>query len=84
LKPQNVGRHIGKPQTDRTLIIFKNKTMTEEQAKTMLKLLTEISNKLTDISEKISTDYESDTVIGKLNDINTNLMLIENNTTKEF
>lgn len=58
--------------------------MTEEQAKTMLKLLTEISNKLTDISEKISTDYELDTVTGKLNDINTNLILIESNTTKEF
>ncbi len=58
--------------------------MTEEQAKIMLKLLTEISTKLTDISEKMSNEYESDTVVGRLNDINTNLIQIESNINKEF
>ena len=58
--------------------------MTELQAERMLNLLIEISGKLTDISNQISSDYESDTVVSKLNDINTNLMLIESNTTKEF
>lgn len=58
--------------------------MTEEQAERMLNLLIEISGKLTDISNQISSDYESDTVVSKLSDINTNLMLIESNTTKEF
>ncbi|WP_348799053.1 hypothetical protein [Flavobacterium adhaerens] len=58
--------------------------MTELQAERMLNLLIEISGKLTDISNQISSDYESDTVVSKLNDINTNLMLMESNTTKEF
>lgn len=58
--------------------------MTELQAERMLNLLIEISGKLTDISNQISSDYESDTVASKLSDINTNLMLIESNTTKEF
>jgi hypothetical protein len=58
--------------------------MTELQAERMLNLLIEISGKLTDISNQISSDYESDTVVSKLSDINTNLMLIESNTTKEF
>jgi hypothetical protein len=58
--------------------------MTELQAERMLNLLIEISGKLTDISNQISSDYESDTVVSKLSDISTNLMLIESNTTKEF
>ena len=58
--------------------------MTELQAERMLNLLIEISGKLTDISNQISSDYEYDTVVSKLSDINTNLMLIESNTTKEF
>ena len=58
--------------------------MTELQAERMLNLLIEISGKLTDISNQISSDYESDTVVSKLSDINTNLMLIESNTTKEL
>lgn len=58
--------------------------MTELQAERMLNLLIEINGKLTDISNQISSDYESDTVVSKLSDINTNLMLIESNTTKEF
>jgi len=58
--------------------------MNEEQAERMLNLLIEISGKLTDISNQISSDHESDTVVSKLSDINMNLMLIESNTTKEF
>ena len=58
--------------------------MTELQSERMLNLLIEISGKLTDISNQISSDNESDTVVSKLSDINTNLMLIESNTTKEF
>ena len=58
--------------------------MTELQAERMLNLLIEISGKLTDISNQISSDYESDTVVSKLSDINTNLMLIESNTIKDF
>jgi hypothetical protein len=58
--------------------------MTEEQAERMLNLLIEISGKLTDISTQISPDYETDTVVGRLSDVVTNLMLIESNTTKEF
>ena len=50
--------------------------MTELQAERMLNLLIEISGKLTDISNQISSDYESDTVVSKLSDINTNLMSI--------
>ncbi|WP_164998700.1 hypothetical protein [Flavobacterium sp. 140616W15] len=32
--------------------------MNEDQAQTMIELLVEISNKLTDISKKISSEYE--------------------------
>lgn len=40
--------------------------MTEDQAQTMIDLLVEISNKLTDLSAKISSDYEGNTIAEKL------------------
>lgn len=40
--------------------------MTEDQAQVMIDLLVEISNKLTDLSAKISSDYEGNTISEKL------------------
>ncbi|WP_445908598.1 hypothetical protein [Yeosuana sp.] len=40
--------------------------MTEDQAQTMIDLLVEISNKLTDLSAKIASDYEGNTISEKL------------------
>lgn len=40
--------------------------MTEDQAQVMIDLLVEISNKLTDLSAKISSDYEGNTLSEKL------------------
>lgn len=57
-----------------------NKTMTEEQAERMMNLLIEISGKLTDISEKISSDYEADTISKKLEDVVSALNSIDSNT----
>ena len=54
--------------------------MTEDQAQTMIDLLVEISNKLTDLNEKIGGDYDYGTVNYKLNDIKSELSNIESNT----
>ena len=40
--------------------------MTEDQAQVMIDLLVEISNKLTDLSAKIASDYEGNTISEKL------------------
>ena len=54
--------------------------MTEEQAERMMNLLTEISGKLTDISDKISSDYEPETISKKLKDVVSALNSIDSNT----
>jgi len=54
--------------------------MNEEQAQTMINLLVEISTKLTDISDKIASDYDADTVCGKLGDVVKKLDYIDTNT----
>ncbi len=54
--------------------------MNEDQAQTMINLLVEISNKLTDLNDKIGGDYDYGTVNYKLNDIKSELSSIESNT----
>jgi len=54
--------------------------MTEDQAQEMIDLLVQISNKLTDISDKIASDYDADTVCGKLGDVIKKLGYIDTNT----
>lgn len=54
--------------------------MTEQQAERMMNLLIEISRKLTDISNQISSEYEVSTVCDKLDDVVSTLNNIENNT----
>lgn len=54
--------------------------MTEDQAQVMIDLLIEISNKLTDLNDKIGGDYDYGTVNYKLNDIKSELSSIKSNT----
>ena len=54
--------------------------MNEDQAQVMIDLLIEISNKLTDLSDKIAADYELDTVCSKLGDVVSKLGYIDSNT----
>lgn len=54
--------------------------MTEEQAEIMINLLVEISGKLTDISNQISSEYEVSTISEKLDDVVSKLGEIESNT----
>ena len=57
--------------------------MTEHQAETLIKLLTEISDKLTDISQKISTDYQTETMFDILNNAVSALNSIDSNTAND-
>lgn len=43
--------------------------MNEDQAQVMIDLLVEISNKLTDLSDKIASDYEVNTISEKLDKV---------------
>ena len=54
--------------------------MNEDQAQTIIDLLSEISSKLTDLNEKIGGDYEYGSVNNKLNDIKNDISSIESNT----
>ena len=54
--------------------------MTEDQAQVMIDLLVEISNKLSNISEKIGDNYGIGCVNYNLNDIKSSLSSIEMNT----
>lgn len=57
--------------------------MTEHQAETLIKLLTEISDKLTDISQKISSDYQTETMFDILNNAVSALNSIDSNTAND-
>ncbi|CAD0007848.1 hypothetical protein [Flavobacterium chungangense] len=54
--------------------------MDEDQAQTMIDLLVEISNKLTEISGKLASNYEASNVVDKLDDVVTKLGYIDSNT----
>lgn len=54
--------------------------MNEDQAKTMIDLLVEISNKLTEIQNQISSEYEVSTLSEKLDDVISKLGYIDDNT----
>lgn len=52
--------------------------MNEDQANTIIQLLSEMNIKLTDISDKLATDYEINTVCGDLKDIKSIVTDIKN------
>ncbi|MFY7938602.1 MAG: hypothetical protein ACOVOQ_14565 [Flavobacterium sp.] len=54
--------------------------MNEDQAQTMIDLLVEISNKLTEIQNQISSKYEVSTISEKLDHVISKLGYIESNT----
>jgi hypothetical protein len=56
------------------------KTMNEDQADRIIDLLSEISEKLSNIDNKTSELKDLDDVWHKLDDINDSLVAIENNT----
>ena len=54
--------------------------MTEDQAQVMIDLLVEISNRLNDINDKISSSYDLGDVCSKLDSVVTKLGYIDDNT----
>jgi hypothetical protein len=54
--------------------------MTEDQAQIMIDLLVEISNKLTQLQNQISPEYEVSAISEKLDDVVSKLGYIESNT----
>ena len=54
--------------------------MSKEQAQTIIELLSEISDKLSILSDKITNDGDHNTVVSKLDEVVTVLSRIENNT----
>ena len=54
--------------------------MDEDQAQTMIDLLVEISDKLTQLNKKISSDYEIFDISEKLDNVVSELKSIESNT----
>lgn len=59
---------------------LKTLIMSEDQAQVMIELLIEISNKLTDLNEKIGDDYDIGSVNYKLNDMKSEISSISINT----
>jgi len=57
-----------------------SKIMSKEQAQTIIELLSEISDKLSILSDKITNDGDHNTVVSKLDEVVTVLSRIENNT----
>ena len=56
--------------------------MSEDQAQVIIDLLIEISNKLTDLSDKIASDYEGNTISEKLDRIESRLDDVARNISK--
>ena len=54
--------------------------MNEDQAQTMIDLLTEISDKLDKINNKINSSYDLEDVCSKLDSVVAKLEYIDNNT----
>lgn len=56
--------------------------MNEDQADTIIDLLSEISSKLSNINQKINGDRDLSHVLDKLDTINDNLQSIDSNTSR--